>query len=48
MAVVQSQSTSNLCSISQAAAIEALTGPQDQLAVWRRVFQRRRDSSSNG
>ena len=43
MAVAQSQSTSNPCSISQAAAIEALTGPQDQLAEWRRVFQRRRD-----
>jgi len=43
MAVVQSQSTSNPCSISQAAAIEALNGPQDQLAEWRRTFQRRRD-----
>lgn len=43
MATVQSQSTSNPSSISQAAAVEALTGPQDVLAVRRQVFQRRRD-----
>jgi aspartate aminotransferase len=43
MAVVQSQSTSNPSSISQAAAIEALTGPQDMVTQWRRAFQRRRD-----
>jgi len=43
MAVVQSQSTSNPCSISQAAAIEALSGPQDTVLQWREVFQRRRD-----
>ena len=43
MAVVQSQSTSNPCSISQAAAVEALTGPQDTVAQWRAAFQRRRD-----
>lgn len=43
MAVVQSQSTSNPCSISQAAAIEALSGPQDTVAEWRQVFQHRRD-----
>ena len=43
MAVVQSQSTSNPCSISQAAAVEALTGPQDIVAQRRRVFQARRD-----
>ena len=35
MAVVQSQSTSNPCSISQAAAVEALSGPQDIVAQWR-------------
>jgi aspartate aminotransferase len=44
MAVVQSQSTSNPSSISQAAAIAALTGPQDHVAQWRGVFQRRRDA----
>ena len=40
---VQSQSTSNPCSISQHAAVEALTGPQDFLAPNARMFQRRRD-----
>ena len=43
MAVVQSQSTSNPCSISQAAAVAALNGPQDLVAQWRDAFQRRRD-----
>lgn len=43
MAVVQSQSTSNPCSISQAAAVAALNGPQELVAQWRDAFQRRRD-----
>ena len=43
MAVVQSQSTSNPCSVTQAAAIEALNGPQDVLQVRRESFQARRD-----
>ncbi|HUF80775.1 MAG TPA: pyridoxal phosphate-dependent aminotransferase [Burkholderiales bacterium] len=43
IAIVQSQSTSNPSSISQAAAIEALTGPQEFRAERRAVFQRRRD-----
>ena len=43
MAKVQSQSTSNPCSISQWAAVEALTGPQDYLGPNKRLFQRRRD-----
>jgi aspartate aminotransferase len=43
MAVVQSQSTSNPCSISQAAAVEALNGPQEIVSQWRAAFQRRRD-----
>ncbi len=43
MAVMQSQSTSNPCSISQAAAIEALNGPQEVLAERRASFLRRRD-----
>ncbi|MBE2276368.1 MAG: pyridoxal phosphate-dependent aminotransferase [Rhodobacteraceae bacterium] len=43
MGTIQSQSTSNPCSVSQYAALEALTGPQDFLADWRRVFQGRRD-----
>jgi len=43
MATIQSQSTSNPCSVSQHAALEALSGPQAFLADWRRVFQGRRD-----
>ena len=40
---IQSQSTSNPCSVSQWAAVEALNGPQDFLETNRAVFQRRRD-----
>ncbi|MCC5984110.1 MAG: pyridoxal phosphate-dependent aminotransferase [Rhodobacteraceae bacterium] len=43
MAKVQSQSTSNPCSVSQMAALAALTGPQDFLTENRALFQRRRD-----
>ncbi|WP_026155109.1 pyridoxal phosphate-dependent aminotransferase [Paracoccus sp. N5] len=43
MAKLQSQSTSNPCSISQYAALAALQGPQDYIAQSRAVFQRRRD-----
>lgn len=43
MRKIQSQSTTNPCSISQWAAVEALNGPQAFLAEWRAVFQRRRD-----
>jgi aspartate aminotransferase len=43
MAKVQSQSTSNPCSVSQYAALEALSGPQDFIASNNAVFQRRRD-----
>ena len=43
MRKIQSQSTSNPCSISQWAAVEALTGPQDFLETNRALFQRRRD-----
>ncbi|MGB5559321.1 MAG: pyridoxal phosphate-dependent aminotransferase [Paracoccaceae bacterium] len=43
MRKVQSQSTSNPCSVSQWAAVEALNGPQDFLADNRALFQRRRD-----
>jgi len=40
---VQSQSTSNPCSVSQNAALEALNGPQDFLAPNNVIFARRRD-----
>ena len=43
MAKLQSQSTSNPCSISQYAALAALNGPQDYVETSRAVFQRRRD-----
>jgi aspartate aminotransferase len=43
MGTIQSQSTSNPCSIAQYAALEALTGPQDFLAPNRALFQGRRD-----
>ena len=43
MAKLQSQSTSNPCSIAQAAAVAALDGPQDFLAERARAFQARRD-----
>jgi aspartate aminotransferase len=43
MRKVQSQSTSNPCSISQWAAVEALNGPQDFIATNNAVFVRRRN-----
>ncbi|NIJ09022.1 aspartate aminotransferase [Sphingomonas vulcanisoli] len=43
MSKLQSQSTSNPCSISQAAAVAALNGPQDFLIERNAAFQRRRD-----
>jgi aspartate aminotransferase len=43
MGTIQSQSTSNPCSVSQYAALEALTGPQDFLAPNRKLFEGRRD-----
>jgi aspartate aminotransferase len=43
MAKVQSQSTSNPSSVSQAAAVEALGGPQDFIAEHNEVFRQRRD-----
>ncbi len=43
MGTIQSQSTSNPCSIAQYAAVEALNGPQDFLSENKKAFQRRRD-----
>ncbi|WP_109468484.1 pyridoxal phosphate-dependent aminotransferase [Albibacillus kandeliae] len=43
MRKIQSQSTSNPCSISQWAAVEALNGTQDFLAPNNEIFVRRRD-----
>lgn len=43
MRKIQSQSTSNPCTISQWAAVEALEGPQDHIIANNTVFKRRRD-----
>ena len=43
MRKVAGQTTSNPSSISQAAAVEALNGPQDFMAVRRAAFETRRD-----
>lgn len=43
MRKIQSQSTSNPCSISQWAAVEALNGTQDFIPAHNAIFQRRRD-----
>jgi len=43
MARLQSNSSGNAASISQAAAVAAFEGPQDFLSDWRAAFRRRRD-----
>jgi aspartate aminotransferase len=43
MRKIQSQSTSNPCSVSQWAAVEALNGPQDYIVTNNEMFKRRRD-----
>jgi aspartate aminotransferase len=43
MTTIQGQSTTNACSISQWAAVEALNGPQHYLETARAAFRRRRD-----
>lgn len=43
MAKLQSHTSGNACSISQAAAVAAFTGPQDFLIAWRDRFRVRRD-----
>ncbi len=43
MAKIQSQSTSNPSSVSQAATVAALNGPQDYIATSNEVFRERRD-----
>ncbi|WP_282170996.1 pyridoxal phosphate-dependent aminotransferase [Ruegeria atlantica] len=48
MVAVQGQITSGACSIAQAAALEAITGPQGLLAERRRAMQARRDLVAEG
>ena len=43
MDLLQGQQTSGACSIAQWAAVEALEGPQDHLASFRKAFEARRD-----
>jgi aspartate aminotransferase len=43
MDLLQGQQTSGACSIAQWAAVEALEGPQDHLATFRKAFEARRD-----
>ena len=43
MAKIQSQSSTHPCSIAQAAAVEALSGPQDFIGERNAVFHERRD-----
>ncbi|HZB93333.1 MAG TPA: pyridoxal phosphate-dependent aminotransferase [Stellaceae bacterium] len=43
MTTIQSQSTSNACSISQAASVEALNGPKDFIPKHNASFKARRD-----
>jgi aspartate aminotransferase len=43
MAKIQSQSTSNPCSVSQAATVVALEGPQEFMAERSEIFRQRRD-----
>ena len=48
MSAIQSHSTTNACSISQAAAVAALDGPQDFIAGHVAAFARRRDRVAAG
>ena len=43
MSNVQSHATSNPCSVSQKAAVAAISGPQDQIKPMLAAFQKRRD-----
>ena len=42
MGDLQSQETSNPCSVSQWAALEAITGPQDSVVAMKAQFEKRR------
>ena len=48
MTKIQSQTTTNAASVSQAAALSALTGPRNFLEDWRCAYQRRRDLVGHG
>ena len=46
--MVQSQSTTNACAVSQAAAVAALSGPRDEIHAMRAAFARRRTRMVEG
>lgn len=48
MSTLQGQSTTNATAVSQAAALAAITGPEDDLERMRREFDRRRRSMVDG
>ena len=48
MSVVQSQSVSSVAAPTQAAALAALSGPQDCIALFRAAFEQRRDRVVQG
>ncbi|GAC1644870.1 MAG: pyridoxal phosphate-dependent aminotransferase [Acidobacteriaceae bacterium] len=48
MVKLQSQSTSSICTISQKAAVAALTGPQDFIPEMREIYKSLRDACVNG
>ena len=48
MTDLQSHSTSNPCSITQAAVVAALRGPQSFLKDWQHIFKKRRDLMLEG
>lgn len=48
MSRIQGASTSGACSIAQSAAVEALSGPQDEVLRMRDVFHARRDRMVEG
>jgi aspartate aminotransferase len=48
MATIQGQATSNAASMCQAAALAAITGPEEFLAGWRAEYSKRRDAMVAG
>lgn len=47
MSAIQGQSSSNICSLAQAAALAALTGPYDSIKEMRTTYMQRRDLAMN-
>ncbi len=45
MTKIQGQTTSNICSLAQAAAVAALTGPYESVFAMRHIYKQRRDAA---